>query len=36
MIGDYTGTEYRFDQRRVLYVDKRDAVYLLGPEFEVM
>jgi len=34
--GDYTGAWYKFHQKRVLLVDKRDAVYLLGPEFEVM
>lgn len=34
-MGDYTGAEYRFDRRRRLLVDKRDAVYLMGPEFEV-
>ena len=34
--GDYTGAIYAFDQKRLLYVDKRDAVYLLGPDFEVM
>jgi len=33
--GDYTGHEYKFNERRLLYVDKRDAVYLMGPEFEL-
>ena len=36
VMGDYTGAEYRFDRRRKLLVDKRDAVYLMGPDFEVM
>lgn len=34
--GDITGALYMFHERRELYVDKRDAVYLMGPEFEVM
>jgi hypothetical protein len=33
--GDYTGTAYPFNTRRLLYVDKRDAVFLMGPEFEM-
>ena len=33
--GDYTGAAYKFNERRLLYVDKRDAVYLMGPEFEM-
>ena len=33
--GDYTGAEYKFHTRRLLYVDKRDAVYFLGPDFEM-
>lgn len=33
--GEYTGAIYRFNERRVLYVDKRDAVYFMGPEFEI-
>jgi hypothetical protein len=35
VMGDYTGGEYKFDERRLLYVDKRDAVYLLGPDFDM-
>ena len=33
--GDYTGSEYKFNERRLLYVDKRDAVFLMGPEFKM-
>lgn len=36
VIGDVTGVEYRFNARPVLYVDKRDAVFLLGPDFEIV
>jgi len=35
-MGDYTGAEYNFHRRRKLLVDKRDAVYLPGPDFEVI
>jgi hypothetical protein len=35
LIGDYTGTVYPFHQKAFLYTDKRDAVFLLGPEFEI-
>jgi hypothetical protein len=34
--GEYTGAWYKFHQRRTMYVDKRDAVYLMGPDFEMM
>ena len=33
--GEYTGALYSFHRQRKLYVDKRDAVYLMGPEFEM-
>ena len=36
IMGDYTGAEYNFHRRRKLLVDKRDAVYMMGPEFEVI
>jgi hypothetical protein len=32
--GEVTNTRYPFDRRRVCYVDTRDAVYLLGPEYD--
>jgi hypothetical protein len=33
--GDYTAMQYRFHEKRLLYVDKRDAVYMLGPDMEI-
>jgi hypothetical protein len=35
VMGDYTAAQYNFHTRRLLYVDKRDAVYLLGPDMEM-
>jgi len=32
--GEVTNTRYPFNLRRKLFVDTRDAVYLLGTEFE--
>lgn len=33
--GEKTGTKYPFSaERRVLYVDKRDAVFMLGTEID--
>jgi hypothetical protein len=34
--GQATGIGYSFDVRRRLYVDVRDVVYLLGPEFRIV
>ena len=34
--GEETNTAYPFDRTDVLFVDIRDAVYLLGPDFEVI
>jgi hypothetical protein len=34
--GDYTAIQYRFHERRLLYVDKRDAVYMLAPDMEIV
>lgn len=36
VIGEYTGAEYRFHERRVLLVDKRDAVFMMGPDCEIV
>ena len=31
--GEVTNAPYPFDENRARYVDARDAVYLLGPDF---
>jgi hypothetical protein len=36
LVGEVTRTIYPFDKRQVLYVDKRDAVFLLGEDFELV
>lgn len=36
VVGEYTGAEYRFHERRVLLVDKRDAVFMMGPDCEIV
>ena len=33
LIGDFTGQVYPFNEKSTMFVDKRDAVFLLGPEF---
>lgn len=32
--GEVTHTRYPFDKRKVCYVDTRDAVLLMGPEYD--
>ncbi len=32
--GEVTKTRYPFDKKKVCYVDTRDAVLLLGPEYD--
>jgi len=34
IMGEYTGAWYPFDKKEILLVDIRDAVYLIGMEFE--
>lgn len=34
--GPYTGTEYRFDLQKVLYVDRKDALFLLGKDYDIL
>ena len=34
--GDYTGAWYKFHRMHTLYVDRRDAVYMLGPDMEIV
>jgi len=36
VVGQATGIGYRYDVRRRLYVDSRDAVYILGPGFRIL
>jgi len=33
--GEVTGTRYPFDERARMWVDRRDAIYLLGPELRM-
>ena len=32
--GEVTNTRYPFDRRRAYFVDTRDAVFLLGPDYK--
>ena len=34
--GEVTGTRYPFDERARMWVDRRDAIYLLGPELRMV
>jgi hypothetical protein len=36
VLGEFTGTYYPFNERMVLFVDTRDAVFLLGDQFSVV
>jgi len=36
VIGEFTGVYYPFDKRQALYVDSRDAVFLLSDQFQIM
>lgn len=35
MFGQATGTRYPFGKRPRMYVDRRDAIYFLGPEVQL-
>lgn len=34
IIGDVTGYPYHFHRKSMMFVDKRDAIFFLGPDFE--
>lgn len=36
VLGEFTGTYYPFNERQVLFVDTRDAVFLLSDQFSVV
>ena len=36
VLGEFTGTYYPFNQRQMLFVDTRDAVFLLGEQFSIV
>jgi hypothetical protein len=36
VLGEFTGTYYPFNERIMLFVDTRDAVFLLGDQFSVV
>ena len=35
VIGQVTGMVYSFNRQPRMHVDSRDAIYLLGPEYDV-
>ena len=36
VIGEYTGSYYPFNERQMLFVDTRDAVFLLSEQFQMV